>query len=143
MVVNEVREMNMPALLTRVYKGGNLGCTSETVAVFKGKVFASSEEHDANQHLQSPCRVPFHTQLSTPKPTARKAMTIEMVVQGRVHHKLRPKPKPRAIRTLPRAAMASDREEKHRKHTGPDGCGNVVLIEGEDEEDEDEEKTYA
>ena len=53
MVVNEVREMNMPALLTRVYKGGNLGCTSETVAVFKGKVFASSEEHDANQHLQS------------------------------------------------------------------------------------------
>ena len=44
-------------------------------------------------------------------------MTIEMVVQGRVHHKLRPKPKPRAIRTLPRAAMASDREEKHRKHT--------------------------
>ena len=85
----------------------------------------------------------FNTQLSTPKPTARKAMTIEMVVQGRVHHKLRPKPKPRAIRTLPRAAMASDREEKHRKHTGPDGCGNVVLIEGEDEEDEDEEKTYA
>lgn len=39
--------------------------------------------------------------------------------------------------------MASDREEKHRKHTSPDGCGNVVLIEGEDEEDEDEEKTYS
>ena len=67
MVVNEVREMNMPALLTRVYKEWNRECTSETVAVFKGKVFASSEEHDANQHLQSPYQLSFqyaiiHTQ---------------------------------------------------------------------------------